>query len=94
MDGIGTGRFSASEVYKAYVNMPYPDPNFPYTNNYVYHASPDPRHNGRVNVIFLDGHAKALTLPALYGLPDNSSASLALLPVAKTPALEALWGDG
>ena len=94
MDGIGTGRFSASEVYKAYVNMPYPDPNFPYTNNYVYHASPDPRHNGRVNVIFLDGHAKALTLPALYGLPDNSPASLALLPVAKTPALEALWGDG
>ncbi len=94
MDGIGTGSLSAAEVYKAYINMPYPDPNFPYTSNYAYHASPDPRHSGRVSVIFLDGHAKTLTLPALYGLPDNSSASLALLPIPKTPALEALWGDG
>ena len=93
MDGIGTGSISAIDVYKAYVNMPYSDPYVP-SNNYVFHASPDPRHNGRVSVIFMDGHAKALTLPALYGLPDNSSASLALLPVPKTPALEALWGDG
>ena len=93
MDGIGTGSISAEEVYKAYVNLPYPDPNVP-SYNYVYHASPDPRHNSRVSVIFLDGHAKALTLPVLYGLPDNSPASLALLPVPKTPELEALWGDG
>ncbi len=92
MDGIGTGSISAVEVYKAYVNMPYPDPNFPYTNNYVYHASPDPRHNGRVNVIFLDGHAKAVPMQTLYGLPDNSPASLAKLPVPKTPELDALWG--
>lgn len=93
MDGIGTGSISAKEVYKAYVNLPYPDPYVP-SNNYIFHASPDPRHNGRVSVIFLDGHAKAMTLPALYGLPDNSPASLAQLPVPKTPALEALWGDG
>ena len=94
MDGIGTGSASAAEVYKAYVNLPY-DPHIPGlpANNYLYHADPDPRHLGRVSVIFLDGHAKALTLPALYGLPDNSPAALALLPVPKTPALEALWGD-
>jgi len=95
MDGIGTGSISAAEVYKAYVNLPYDlhIPGLP-ADNYVFHASPDPRHNSRVSVIFLDGHAKALTLPALYGLSDNSPASLALLPVPKTPALEALWGDG
>ncbi len=95
MDGIGTGSISQAEVYKAYVNLPYDlhIPGLP-AYNYAYHADPDPRHNGRVSVVFLDGHAKALTLNALYGLPDNSPASLALLPVPKTPALEALWGDG
>lgn len=93
MDDIGTGSFSQTEVYKAYVNMPYPDPNFLYTNNYAYHASPDPRHSGKVSVIFLDGHAKAVSLTTLYGIPDNSPASLARLPVPKTPALEAFWGD-
>ena len=95
MDGIGTGSISATEVYKAYVNLPY-DPLIPGlpANNYVFHASPDPRHNERVSVIFLDGHAKALSLITLYGIPDNSPASLARLPVPKTPALEALWGDG
>lgn len=93
MDGIGTGSLSAIEVYKAYVNLPYPDP-YVSSNNYNFHASPDPRHNGRANVIFLDGHTKAVPMQTLYGLPDNSPASLAQLPVAKTPALEALWGDG
>ena len=93
MDDIGTGSLSHAEVYKAYINMPYPDPNFPYTNNYIYHASPDPRHGGRVGVIFLDGHAKALPLLTLYGLPDNTPASLVRLPVPKTPDLAALWGD-
>lgn len=92
MDGIGTGSVSQTEVYKAYVNLPYPDPNVP-SNNYAFHASPDPRHLDRVNVIFLDGHARAISLIALYGLPDNSPASLARLPVARTPALTALWGD-
>ena len=92
MDGIGTGRISAKEVYKAYVNLPYADPNVP-SGNYVYHASPDPRHQTRVNVVFLDGHAKALPLTTLYGLPDNSPASLARLPVPQTPDLQALWGD-
>ena len=94
MDGIGTGAISASEVYKAYVNLPYNlhIPGLP-ANNYVYHASPDPRHSGRVSVLFLDGHAKALPLSTLYGIPDNSPASLAQLPVPKTPALQVLWGD-
>ncbi len=93
MDGIGTGSISQTEVYKAYVNLPYDlhIPGLP-ADNYVYHASPDPRHNGRVSVIFLDGHAKALTLQALYGLPDNSPASLSRLPVPETPDLDALWG--
>ena len=93
MDDIGTGRLSQIEVYKAYVSMPYSDPYFSGAND-DYHSSPDPRHAQRVSVIFLDGHAKALTLTALYGIPDNSPASLALLPVPQTPALEALWGDG
>jgi prepilin-type N-terminal cleavage/methylation domain-containing protein/prepilin-type processing-associated H-X9-DG protein len=94
MDGIGTGSISEIEVYKAYVNLPYDAhiPGLP-ANNYVYHASPDPRHNGRVSVIFLDGHAKAMLLMTLYGIPDNSPDSLALLPVPATPALQALWGD-
>ena len=93
MDGIGTGSISAAEVYKAYVNLPYDlhIPKLP-ADNYVYHASPDPRHNGRVNVIFLDGHAKAIPMQTLYGLPDNSPGSLAKLPVPKTPELQALWG--
>jgi prepilin-type N-terminal cleavage/methylation domain-containing protein/prepilin-type processing-associated H-X9-DG protein len=95
MDGIGTGNISQTEVYKAYVNLPY-DPLIPglQSNNYNYHSSPDPRHTQRVSVIFLDGHAKALSLITLYGIPDNSPASLVQLPVPKTPALEALWGDG
>ena len=92
MDGIGTGSLSAKEVYKAYVNLPYADPNVP-SSNYAFHASPDPRHLRRVSVVFLDGHAKALPLPLLYGLPDNSPASLARLPTPRTPALQALWGD-
>ena len=94
MDGIGTGSTSAIDVYKAYVNAPYFITPQLGANNYKDHVSPDPRHNSRVSVIFLDGHAKAMTLPALYGLPDNSPTSLAQLPMPKTSALEALWGDG
>ena len=94
MDGIGTGSISQTEVYKAYVNLPYDlhIPGLP-ANNYVFHASPDPRHTQKVSVIFLDGHAKAISLMTLYGIPDNSPASLARLPVPETPALAALWGE-
>ncbi|MGI4791200.1 MAG: type II secretion system protein [Janthinobacterium lividum] len=94
MDNIGTGSISQTEVYKVYVNMPYTDPDpRVQSNNYNFHASPDPRHNLRVCVIFLDGHAKAISLASLYGIPDNSPASLAELPVPKTTTLEALWGN-
>ena len=40
--------------------------NWPMERMYEWHSAPDPRHNDRVNVIYWDGHAKAVRYLDIY----------------------------
>jgi len=60
--------------------------NWPMQAMYEWHCAPDPRHNDRVNVVFWDGHVKAVKFLDIYVPKDK-------LPMSATaqPKIADMW---
>jgi len=88
-----------SGIYQPHVYSPFGYADFGLTSSNAFHSRPSGRHQGKVSVVYCDGHAKAVSFESLYGLPEadckqmsEQYCSTLAYTKAAQPELWKVWG--